>query len=316
MPRDHGPSLTVIALTLVGVVAGVVALVVGVGALVSWLNPAPTGASTRLPRADSVAAVADTSTPTGSGDATTSATAPMSLPPAPSSTIATKPVSLAASRNRHKPTIPERMASIPKGSAQMIVATGAKPGSTLGTLYVFEVRGGRWVETLKVPCRFGTNGLANGATRVAGNRTTPTGIWRMPDFVFGQHPAAPAGTKMPYRHITSDVYWSDERDSTFNQWVRSSRAVSGEHLIGVTIQYEYALSTGYNAPPNEVVPGRGAAIFLHVFDPPDFHNGLSAGCVAVSRDDIVRVFRLLDPVKHPTFAVGTEGGGPTGITAQ
>ena len=65
------------------------------------------------------------------------------------------------------------------------------------------------------------------------------------------------------------MWWSDEPGSRYNTWVVSSSHVSGEHLVDVRIQYEFALSTGYNSPPNKVVEGRGTAIFLHVFDPPD-----------------------------------------------
>jgi L,D-peptidoglycan transpeptidase YkuD (ErfK/YbiS/YcfS/YnhG family) len=315
MPRDQGPSVITMVLTLVGAIIGVSALLLGTGVVVSWLNPAPASApaaaTTATAAAPSVASTPAAFAPTETAAATEST----KLPPTPSVTVTAKKKPAKPSKPAAPPTIPEKMKRTLTGSDQMIVATGARPGSTHGTLYLFEVRDHRWVQTLKVAARFGTNGLHDGTTRVSGDRTTPTGIWRMPDYVFGQHPTAPAGTRMKYRHITADVYWSDVRDATFNTWVQSSSRVSGEHLIGVPLQYEYALSTGFNAPPNEVVPGRGAAIFLHVFDPPDFHNGLSAGCVAVSRDDIVRVFKQLDPAKHPTFAVGTEGAGPTSILA-
>ncbi len=202
------------------------------------------------------------------------------------------------------------------GSTQMVVAVGDQVGSTHGTLYVFNKTGGRWVAVLTAPCRFGTYGLHDGLARTEGSRQTPTGIWEMGSFLFGQHESPPAGTKMPYRHIDENTYWSSERDATYNTWVESSSHVSGEHLIGVQQQYEYALSTGYNAPPNTTVQGRGTAIFLHIFDPPDYNNGLSAGCVAVSRDDIIRVFQTLDPARRPSFAIGTlQAGTPTSIWA-
>jgi len=139
--------------------------------------------------------------------------------------------------------------------------------------------------------------------------TTPTGIWWPGTFVWGWHETPPSTTRMPYRQTTSDVYWSDQRDSTYNTWVDSSQHVSGEHPVDVRVQYEYAWSTGYNASPNQVVQGRGTAIFLHIFDPPDYHNGLSAGCVTVSRADILRVFGTLDPALKPSFAIGTLAPG-------
>ena len=134
--------------------------------------------------------------------------------------------------------------------------------------------------------------------------------------MWGWHKTAPAGTLMPYRQTTASVWWSDERNSTYNTWVVSAHHVSGEHLVDVRTQYEYALSSGYNASPNKTVRGRGTAIFLHVFDPPDYHAGLSAGCVTLSRADMIRVFKTMDPARKPSFAVGTQvAGSPTSIAS-
>lgn len=207
------------------------------------------------------------------------------------------------------PTPPLGMKRTLKGSRQMVIMTGAKLGSTHGTLRIFNLTGGKWKQVMSVPCRFGTYGLIDGNKRKEGSRTTPTGIWWPGEWVWGWHKKAPSGTKMPYRQTTKNVWWSWERNSTYNTWVVSSRKRGGEHLVDIRIQYEFAISTGYNAPPNKVVQGRGTAIFLHVFDPPYVNNGLSAGCIGVSRSNMIRVFRTLDPALKPSFAIGTEKNG-------
>lgn len=314
MSRSNGPSLLAMSLTLLGVVVLVTAAFFGVSALAARLaGPAPIPAPSG-PTPASAARLTTGSASTGATDTapvhvTLSAPAAAVKPKAPT----TRPA--ATTRSPVVPaTIPEKMARTLYGSTQMVLAVGQDEGATHGTLYVFDKRGPRWVSVLQAPCRFGTYGLHDGLTRVEDSRMTPTGIWDMGSFVFGQHDQPPAGTRMPYRHITADVYWSKQRDATYNTWVSSSSHVSGEHLIGVPIQYEYALSTGYNAPPNQVVQGRGTAIFLHIFDPPDYNNGLSAGCVAVSRGDIIRVFQTLDPARRPSFAIGTlTPGSPISI---
>jgi L,D-peptidoglycan transpeptidase YkuD (ErfK/YbiS/YcfS/YnhG family) len=198
----------------------------------------------------------------------------------------------------------------------MVIMTGPKLGSTHGTLRIFNLSGSKWKQVMSAPCRFGTYGLVDGNKRKEGSRTTPTGIWWPGTWVWGWHKKAPSGTKMPYRQTTKNVWWSWERNSTYNTWVVSSRKRGGEHLVDVRIQYEFAISTGYNAPPNKVVQGRGTAIFLHVFDPPYVNNGLSAGCIGISRANMIRVFRILDPALKPSFAIGTEKSGtPTSIQA-
>jgi L,D-peptidoglycan transpeptidase YkuD (ErfK/YbiS/YcfS/YnhG family) len=182
---------------------------------------------------------------------------------------------------------------------QLIVVTGKKLGARFGKLQFFEYENGAWVCTLTATARLGKHGLMDGTRRRAGNKTTPTGLWKMPAFVFGTHMHAPARTKMGYRHITKKSWWSSKRDKTYNQWVEAKKW-PGEHLYHVLPQYEYAVSMGYNARPNTQVYGRGSGIFLHITG-----TGNTAGCVAVSRAKMLRIVALLDPAKRPAFAVGT-----------
>jgi len=196
------------------------------------------------------------------------------------------------------------------GAQQMVIATGSRLGSTTGTLRVFNLVDGSWVETLSVPARFGKKGLIDGARRKEGSKTTPTGIWRMPNWVFGTGSSAPIGTAMGYRRITSRSWWSRKPGRTYNTWVEA-RSWPGERLATARSAYEFAVSTGYNQRPNRCVYGRGTAIFLHVRG-----SGLTAGCIAISRADMIRVCRLLDPASRPVFAVGTlQRGRSTSIWA-
>jgi L,D-peptidoglycan transpeptidase YkuD (ErfK/YbiS/YcfS/YnhG family) len=196
-------------------------------------------------------------------------------------------------------TIPEMMKST-LGARQLVVITGARLGSRLATLRLFTYRSGDWVRVFSVPVRLGTNGLTDGLTRHAGNRTTPTGIWRLPDFAFGTGVRSPSGIKLHWRHITPLSWWSAEHNSTYNTWVETSRHLDGEHLADMPVPYEFAINSGYNARPNLCVYGRGKAIFLHVE-----HSGYSAGCIMLARADMIRLLRLLDPGRRPACAIGT-----------
>lgn len=208
-------------------------------------------------------------------------------------------------------SLPAQMAWV-GDSQQVIVVTADRLGKTTGTVEVFELRNGTWIELLRAHAWLGRRGMRDGAHRVEGDRSTPTGIWRMPDFVFGAHPSAPSGTKMRYKHITMRTWWSGRRDKTFNTWVVRKGRWSGERLAHLTRYYEFAVSTGFNAKPNHVRMSRGYAIFLHVHA----RSGGTAGCVAVSRADMIRIVGLLDPSKKPRFASGTtRTGTPTSIWA-
>ena len=167
---------------------------------------------------------------------------------------------------------------------------------------MFVYASGNSVQTLSVAARFGRRGLTDGGTRRSGTLTTPTGIWRLPTFAFGTHASAPRGTRLAWRRITANSWWSCRYDRSYNTcMVTSSRHVSGEHLADYPVSYEYAISSGYNAPPNRVVFGRGTAIFIHCFG-----KGLTAGCVSVSRSDMARIVAALDPALRPVCAIGTE----------
>ena len=200
-------------------------------------------------------------------------------------------------------TLPERMAKR-RNAAQLIIARGSRLGSRTGTVYLFQYRAGDWVRVASMGARFGKRGLTNGRTRRSGTLTTPTGIWRMPRYVFGRRATPPSRTSIAYRRITWRSWWSAEKGSTYNRWVESSRRFRGEHLADYPVQYEYAVSTGYNARPNQRVYGRGTAIFLHVHG-----SGYTAGCVSLDRRDMLRVFRWLDSTKKPAFAIGTRRTG-------
>jgi L,D-peptidoglycan transpeptidase YkuD (ErfK/YbiS/YcfS/YnhG family) len=205
--------------------------------------------------------------------------------------------------------LPSHMKST-AGCSELIIVTAAKLGDTTGTLQVFDKVGATWVLKLTVAARLGKSGVIDGLLRKAGDNATPTGIWAMPNYVFGTHLHAPTGTKMKYRRMDSRSWWSSKRGKTYNTWVEA-RHWTGEHIARSPKAYELAVSTGYNAKPNPSVYGRGSGIFLHVA-----HVGLTAGCVEIARADMIKVCKLLDRTKHPHFAIGTlQADTPTSIWA-
>ena len=200
------------------------------------------------------------------------------------------------------------MKSIPAGTTQLIVITGKKLGSKSGTLRVYNKNNGRWVQALSATANFGQAGLVDGTKRKEGHLQTPTGIWRIGSFTFGTH--ATAKTKMPYRRIGTNSWWSSARDSTYNTWVESKSRVAGERLKTSPVQYEYAFNSGYNALPNKRVMGRGTAIFIHCFEPSGNPLGkYTHGCIAISRANMIKVFATLDPKRKPACVIGTEAKG-------
>ncbi len=141
-----------------------------------------------------------------------------------------------------------------------------------------------WRLMMDTYCGYGGNGLVAAEERIMGSRTTPIGAFPLTmSFGTGENP----GTAMLYRQITEESYWSSEEDETFNTWVESASAVSGEHLIDY-YQYKYAVNIGFNL--EDIVYSRGCAIFLHCKSTSSWNT---AGCVSLAEDDMLAVLLSL-----------------------
>jgi L,D-peptidoglycan transpeptidase YkuD (ErfK/YbiS/YcfS/YnhG family) len=210
---------------------------------------------------------------------------------------------------------PKPLATLPQtmkntgGGTQLITASAASLSATSGTLVWWEKQDRGWKAVGTAPARFGARGLADGATRTQNTGTTPTGLYGLP-FAFGNS-AAPAGTTLPYRKVTSTAWWCEDTPSaSYNRWVdplpKDCRGSESEHLADYPGQYAHAVLIDFNyAKP---VKGRGAGIFLHVNG-----RGATAGCVSVPADAMNRILAWLRPAAKPHIAIGTTGGS-TAVT--
>ncbi|MGW3496726.1 L,D-transpeptidase family protein [Streptomyces sp. NPDC001020] len=209
----------------------------------------------------------------------------------------------ATPRAAEEAPLPERMADT-GGGTQLITAEAPRPDATSGTVTWWDRRKGHWSRTGSAPARFGARGLTEGASRVQGTDTTPTGLYGLP-YAFGIR-AAPTGTKATYRRVRQDSRWcQDNASRSYNRWAEQlpadCRASESEHLAGYGRQYGYALVIGFNY--DKPVRGRGAGIFLHVNG-----EGATAGCVSVPEDAMRRILVWADPARGPHIAIGAAGG--------
>ncbi|WP_433887702.1 L,D-transpeptidase family protein [Streptomyces sp. CA-111067] len=190
------------------------------------------------------------------------------------------------------------------GGSQLITATAPTLSSTSGTLIWWQKEGTVWKKAGSAPARFGAHGLAEGATRRQNTSTTPTGLFGLP-FAFG-NAAAPTGTVLPYRRVTSSAWWCEDNASTsYNRWVsplpKDCRGSESEHLADYPTQYAHAVLIDFNY--DKPVKGRGAGIFLHVNG-----SGATAGCVSVPAASMDAIMAWLRPADSPHIAIGTTGG--------
>jgi L,D-peptidoglycan transpeptidase YkuD (ErfK/YbiS/YcfS/YnhG family) len=209
---------------------------------------------------------------------------------------------------------------VPAAVTQLVTVSSRSFGSTTGTLKAWtREAGGPWVLAHgPVQVVIGYGGWVVAADRRQSTGTTPAGSFRMPA-AFGRLPDP--GARIPYRHVDGNDWWPYEpRDpATYNiyQTHRAARThwrpTYAEHLDSFTTQYQYAIEVGFNLPggvhysparrqlvaTRQADTRRGGGIFLHVRG-----KGLTAGCVAMARDDVRWLLTWVRPAAHPRLVMG------------
>jgi L,D-peptidoglycan transpeptidase YkuD (ErfK/YbiS/YcfS/YnhG family) len=186
-------------------------------------------------------------------------------------------------------------------STQMILVRERKCLFSSGYfVYTVEKRHDHW-EWVSKPMKasIGKNGFALPGEKREGDGKTPSGIFSL-KHTFGYDKTVE--TKMPYRQATEEDLWVDDPNAPdYNQWVKQgeTNATSYEKMKREDDQYKYGIVIEYNTDP--VIKGHGSAIFFHVWKGKGFPT---AGCVAVSEEDMIKIFEWLDPNAFPLIIMG------------
>ena len=146
----------------------------------------------------------------------------------------------------------------------------------------------------------GRNGLAPIGGKREGDGRTPSGIFSLKRG-FGY---APLETKVKYIVLTDDLIWVDDPTSPYyNTLVSRKEVVPGsfETMRRRDDLYRYGMVIEYNTDP--VIPGLGSAIFFHIWRGP---NAPTAGCVAMSQENMLKLLHWLDPARKPVAVIGPE----------
>ena len=142
----------------------------------------------------------------------------------------------------------------------------------------------------------------SGPVKKEGDGKAPAGIFSL-GCAFGYAPEPPPGVKIPYRQTTvSDYFVDDVSSPDYNRWIHlpgeitlaKDRWKSFEKMRRDDLLYEFGAVINHNTTPTE--PGAGSAIFLHVWKAP---GSPTAGCTAMSRENMIKLLTWLDPDKHP-----------------
>ena len=173
---------------------------------------------------------------------------------------------------------------------------------TRTTLYAMEKHNDNWQMAFGLlNAVIGKNGFAPVGEKREGDGKTPSGIYPLKT-TFGYDEMIK--TKMPYRQaLTDDIWVDDPQADDYNRWtkIQETKAASYEMIKREDDQYKYGIVIEYNTDP--VIKGNGSAIFLHIWKGEALPT---AGCVAVSEEDIIKIFGWLDPKASPVIIMGLE----------
>lgn len=160
------------------------------------------------------------------------------------------------------------------------------------------------VKISAMPAMVGRNGIAPQGAKKEKDGRSPQAEYGI-GFLFGVASEAPEGVKIPYRQATPTDFWIDEgEDPRYNCWSSGEKPdVSHENLILDDPRYDLCLTSLYNVNPT--MASKGSAIFLHLWKAPDHPT---SGCIALSRENVLKILRWLDPVKMPRIRI--EEGNP------
>lgn len=167
-------------------------------------------------------------------------------------------------------------------------------------LFVMEKKENSWEPAFEpLDAVIGKNGFANYGEKKEGDGKTPSGIYSMKTtFGYGRT----METKMPYRQILADDIWVDDPLAhDYNRWTKmgNTQAASYEIMKRDDDLYKYGIVIEYNTDP--VIKGKGSAIFLHMWRG---KNSPTAGCVAVSEKDLIKIIGWLNPDAAPLIITG------------
>lgn len=198
-----------------------------------------------------------------------------------------------------------------KNSKQALYVETSSLSAIHGTMKLYERKNEHteWKLVYSFRVTVGRTGLAKDAENLLrlpdtmpvkheGDGKSPAGIFQL-GAVFSYHDLEKL--HMPFVRVdTTDLCVDDENSAYYNTLIRSDSAKhdynSFEYMKRRDSLYEYGVWVLYNSTP--VRRGNGSCIFLHVWRD---ENSPTAGCTAMSRENILKLIYRLDKKKNPVL---------------
>ena len=194
--------------------------------------------------------------------------------------------------------LPEELKGLDQSVSQAVVVEAVAGAASMARVSVWEKKEGGWELVSPVwQANVGKNGIAPPGEKREGDGRTPAGIFHLA-LAFGYGDSAETG--LTYRQAGANDFWVDDAESPdYNQWVTGlPEAKSYEILKRDDDLYKFGIVIEYNT--DLVLPGRGSAIFMHVWRGP---GTVTAGCVALAQENLLSLLKRLDKNSNPVVII-------------
>lgn len=185
---------------------------------------------------------------------------------------------------------------LPRGVQQLIVVTPKT--DTTAELNAYQKSGAKWVRASfsPIPVVVGKNGIIRPQDKFEGDKKTPAGLYPL-GTAFGN---LPLNISYPYRRTTiEDKFIDDAKNPDYNHWVSGeTNAASYEEMLREDGIYNIGIVVDYNMNP--VVPGKGSAIFVHIWY--GSHTP-TTGCVAMDETNLRKLVIWLNKEDKPYILI-------------
>lgn len=142
---------------------------------------------------------------------------------------------------------------------------------------------------LSFPCSIGRSGRR--FLKREGDGASPRGTWQLRRLFFrADHVLLPRTSLRAIPLRAHDGWCETVGDRNYNRMVRLPYAAAHETMQRDDGLYDIVVELSHNERPR--VQGRGSAVFFHLRRP---DGGPTAGCIAVSRRDMLKILQLVGP---------------------
>lgn len=142
---------------------------------------------------------------------------------------------------------------------------------------------------LAFPCSVGRSGRS--FLKREGDGASPRGDWRLRRLFYRADRLLPPCSGLKPLVLRGHDGWCETvGDRNYNRLVRLPYAAAHETMQRQDQLYDLVVELSHNERPR--VQGCGSAVFFHLRRP---DGGPTAGCIAVSRSDMLKILRLVGP---------------------